>query len=316
MKNNPCFRIGHLKIADHLIAGCVHARLNEKQAFSDLSDIKITAMNSWVQVCDALRHGDINAAFISAPLAMELFAAGLDIKILMFTHRSGSIMVKSKTADIKGLGGFRGKTILIPSEFSIQAMLVHRLLASAGLRPGTHDDDNADVTWQAASPALMPEMLMNDQTGEIAGFVVAEPFATRAVQQGTAVKLFTSHSLWKNHPCCVFVMDTFFTQYYPEAVKELIGLFVESARMLEASKTGEPDLYIQHFLDTDTETAAKILSDACICFDPSLLVPDINIFTMIHEYMKTSMGMTARTNELDCLVDRSIIAETISEGSV
>jgi NitT/TauT family transport system substrate-binding protein len=225
-------------------------------------------------------------------------------------------MVKNKAAKIRGIDDFRGRTILIPSEFSIQAMLVHRVFSSAGLRPGPPDDDRADATWQAVSPALMPEMIMNDQDSEIAGFVVAEPFATRAVQQGSAVQFFTSHSLWENHPCCVFVMDTFFTQYYPEAVRELIDSFVQAGRMLEDSKNNGPDPYILHFLDTDIKTAERMLSNACICFDPSLLVPDIEIFKMIHEYMSISMGMSPAVNGLDCLVDKSIIAEAISEGSV
>ncbi|MBU2451828.1 MAG: ABC transporter substrate-binding protein, partial [Proteobacteria bacterium] len=219
MKDNPCIRIGHLKIVDHLILGIADLHLKNNETNLIHSTLEPVAMNGWDQVCDGLTQGDIHGAFITVPLAMDLFSSGLDIKLLMFTHRSGSIIVKHKAPGINRLADFKDKTVLIPSELCIQNMLLHRLLSSAQLTFNAHDDISADVVREVANPFLMTEMLMNDQDNDIAGFAVEEPFGSQAILTGVAAKVCTSESLWKNHPCCAFVLKTSFLEHHRKAAE-------------------------------------------------------------------------------------------------
>jgi NitT/TauT family transport system substrate-binding protein len=135
---------------------------------------------------------------------MDLFAAGLDISFLMFVHRSGSLMVKSRQARIKKLADLKGKTVLIPHALSVQHLLLHKLLAAAGLNLAPMDSPATapDKIFVEAIPSLlMPQILENDQDHDIGAYLSPEPYGSQAIAEKFADKLCTSDSLWKDHPC-------------------------------------------------------------------------------------------------------------------
>ncbi len=314
MKNNPRICIGHLKIVDHLILGLVNLQLKTQGITLAHLNLKTSAMNSWDQVSDGLREGEINAAFLPAPIAMDLFSSGLDIKLLMFVHRSGSVIVKNSNLDTNNIMDFKNKIVLVPSELSIQNMLLHRLLSSAKLKLGEYDDIHADVKREIVNPVLMNEMLANDQDNDIAGFVVAEPFGTKAVMDKTATQVCTSQSLWKDHPCCVFVLNTSFIKQNHKAVQEIISIFTQTGQSIEKSKNEKIISMAQDFLDQEKEVIEHVLLKTDMSFRPSLLIPDIDALNMIQNYMTDTMGVMKNKIELNHLVDTSFILETIAEN--
>lgn len=306
MKDTPCIRVGHLKIVDHLILG-IARYLQESRTPLTHTHLETYAMNSWEQVCDALTDGDINGAFMPAPMAMHLFSQGLDIKIIMFTHRCGSLVVKSKLPGINSITDFKGRTILVPSEFSIQNMLVHKLLSTVGLKFGSQDDPGCDVTREVANPFLMTEMMLNDSDGDIAGFAVAEPFGSDAVQKKIAEKVCTTAMMWKNHPCCVFVLHTSFIKDNSEAVSEIVSLFTQAGICLEKRKDDEILLSASNFLEREKKIIDQMLQKTLIRFDPDLLVPDTKALNIIQDYMTDEMGIFKNKIDINDLVDSSFI---------
>ena len=313
MKHNPCFNIGHLKIIDHLILAVAEHEKNEADIkFSNL-DFKTFAMNSWDQVIDALYDNSINAAFIPAPIAMNLFASGFEIRLLMFTHRSGSAIVKNINTDTNQISDFKNKTILVPSELSIQNMLVHRFFSSANLKFGKHNDADADVKRETVSPFLMNEMLAQDSDDDIAGFAVAEPFAIKAVLDHIAVNVCTTHSLWKNHPCCVFVVKTSLIKNNYKSVQKIISLFVQTAKKIEKykhnDKYNDQEIFnlFQVFLDQKYKVVKTVLSQTDISFTPSLLIPDPDVLNLIQNYMANTMGVIKNKADIKKFIDSSFI---------
>ncbi len=107
MDNAPCIRIGHLKIVGHLILGITSLCIKNDTERLSAGTLETFAMNSWEQLTDSLVSGETNGAFMPAPLAMDLFSKGVDIKILMFTHRSGSLIVKKAGSDIRKISDFK-----------------------------------------------------------------------------------------------------------------------------------------------------------------------------------------------------------------
>ncbi len=314
MKDNPCIRIGHLKIVDHLILGIAGLQLKENETKLSHSTLETVAMNSWDQICDGLTQNDINGAFISAPIAMDLFAAGLDIRALMFTHRSGSVIVRNKTAGVGNIADFKGKTILVPSELCVQNMLLHRLLSTAGLTVGAHDDINADVSYEVVNPFLMTQMLANDDDNDIAGLAVSEPFGSKVIQKGFAEKVCTSQSLWKNHPCSLFVLKTSFMKQYFEAAEEIISLFVQTGQYIEEAADDKILSTAHHFLEQDKDVTKTALLDSDICFDSSLLIPDIEALNIIQSYMTDTMGVLKNKIDMNLFVDSSFILNILSKA--
>ena len=314
MKNNPRICIGHLKIVDHLILGLVDLQLKANELTLAHSSLETSAMNSWDQVSDGLQEGEINAAFIPAPIAMDLFSSGLDIKLLMFAHRSGSIIVKNSNLDTKNIMDFKNKIVLVPSELSIQNMLLHRLLSAAKLKLGSYEDINADVKREIVNPFLMNEMLANDQDNDIAGFTVSEPFGTKAVIDGTATQVCTTQSLWKDHPCCVFVLKTSLIKQNHKAVQEIVSRFTQTGQNIEKSKNEKIISMAKDFLGQEKEITQHILLKTDMSFHPSLLIPDIDALDMIQNYMTDTMGVLKNKIEINHLVDASFILETIAEN--
>lgn len=316
MEGKPCFRIGHMKIIDHLILGVADHYLKNNLSSLSSSHLETASMNTWNQVRGALSAGEINAAFLPVPIAMDLFSKDLDIKILMFVHRSGSMILKSNMAGIKSLSDFQGKTVLVPSELSIQNMLIHRLLSSAGLILGRHDNSLSHVYMEEAPPYLMSEMISLDKDRDIAGFSVAQPFASISVEKGLSKNLCPTSSLWKDHPCCVFVLKNSIIQDHPESVQELIALFLKIAQDIENREDDTTLEIASSFIQEKPELIRKMLFQTQISFAPDLLVPDIKILGMIQNYMTDTMNILKNKIDLSDIIDSRFTENIILETTI
>jgi NitT/TauT family transport system substrate-binding protein len=336
MEKDLNIRIGHLKIIDHLILGYSMSRLQTHGNQLSHSTLENVPMNSWEQIGQGLITGDIDGAFISAPLAMDLFAAGLEISFLMFVHRSGSLMVRHKESPIKTLSDLGGKSILIPHALSVQHLLLHKLLAAAGLNLSYSDQEpgpleaaplktEGKILAEFTNPFLMPQMLENDKDLDIGAYMVAEPFGSVAIARGTASKLCTSDSLWKDHPCCGFVIKSDLVSSRGKAIEELVHHFFQSAQMLSSqmSETQTSDMpgvkldketldCAQNFLDQEPEIISHAILNSGVTFTPEKLLADKEELDRIQTYMADTMGVMEKTINLDAFLDSSF-AKKISE---
>jgi NitT/TauT family transport system substrate-binding protein len=318
MEKNLNIRIGHLKIIDHLILGHSVFRLQSTDAQLRHSTLENVPMNSWEQICDGLRQRDLHGAFITLPLAMDLFAAGLDISFLMFVHRSGSLMVKNRENRIKSLGDLRGKSILIPHNLSVQHLLLHKLLTAAGLNLGPQDSptEPQKIGVESISPFLMPQLLENDEDLDIAAGIVPEPYGSQAITEGFADKLCTSDSLWKDHPCCGFVIQKDLETSHGKALEELVGHFFQSAHNLA---TQPPPLEgkildsAQNFLGQKKKIVRQALLNSKISYSPQKLLPDRGELDIIQTYMTDTMGVMSQTIHLDAFVNPALAKKALSE---
>jgi NitT/TauT family transport system substrate-binding protein len=326
MEKNLNIRIGYLKIIDHLILGYSVFRLQSNGNQLHNATLESIPMNSWEQICDGLRQGNLHGAFITAPLAMDLFAAGLDLSFLMFVHRSGSLMVKNKEARIKNLAGLKGKTILIPHNLSVQHLLLHKLLTASGLKlksPNALKTDPEKIITEAANPFLMPQMLETDEDQDIGAYMVSEPYGSQAIAAGTADRLCNSDSLWKDHPCCGFVVQAGLGSSHKAAIEELVHHFFQSAQILDTQipDTQTPDTrvdenilnFAQNFLGQDQEVVRLALINSGIRFTPKKLFPDREKLDIIQTYMTKTMGVMSQTINIDSFLNPDFAAKAVSE---
>ncbi len=326
MGENLNIRIGHLKIVDHLVLGYSVFRCNsdyhEDHGLGD-STLENIPMNSWEQISDGLKQGNLHGAFISSPLAMDLFASGLDISFLMFVHRSGSLIVKNKKNPLKNISDLKGKTLLIPHELSVQHMLLHKLLAAANLEldssnAGDSDIANSLARTESTSPVLMPEMLENDEDSDIGGFMVAEPYGSQAIAMGIGERLCTSDSLWKDHPCCGLVVQKGFAASHENIIEKLVCHFFQSAKQLNDmildNQTNEKGLdWAENFLDQDRDIVRQSLFNNNVNFNPKMLIPDREKLDIIQNYMTGTMGVMPRTIDLDSFLNPGYAIKAVSE---
>jgi NitT/TauT family transport system substrate-binding protein len=316
-------RIGHLKIIDHLLLGISAFRCHPPGDRLHHSTLEGVPLNSWEQLCEGLRQGALHGAFITLPLAMDLFAAGLDISLLMFVHRSGSLMVKSRNAQIKSLADLKGKSILIPHRLSVQHLLLHKLLTAAGLNQGPRNacETAAEKIFvESTSPFLMPQMLEKDHDHDIGAYIVPEPYASQAIVKNDADRLCSSDSLWKNHPGCGFVVQKKLEATHGRALEELVSHFFQSAHLLD-TQIQPPSIEdtlldaAQNFLDQEERVVRQALLHSQINYSPEKLVPDLEKLDIIQTYMTGTMGVMSQTIDLDTFVNPALANKALSEIS-
>ena len=302
MAEKPVLKIGHLQITDHLILGITDLKVKRGKETFHHCTLEPVVKTGWMEIADGLADGSLDGAFVLAPTAMDLFYSGVGLKLILFAHRAGSVLVKSKNADIRQAEDFSGKFVLIPYQLSVHNMLFHRLLAEKGLKSGKSGQDGVEVFLEEMAPAMMPDVLKEDEDGEIAGFMVAEPFATQAITEGYCEAYCLSKDLWADHPCCVVVMNDDIIDKHPDAVQELTHSLVKSgiaayAKPSAASVVGAP------FLSQEHPLVEKVLTDPPDRITTNRLFPVIEDLAAIQDYMLDEMGLLKGKIDLEKLVD-------------
>ncbi len=304
MAEKPAIKIGYLKITDHLILGVTDLKLKKGMEKFEHCTLDPVLKNGWNEVADALSVKSLDGALILAPTAMDLFKSGTDVKLLLFAHKSGSILVKSKNAHIEKIEDFAGKTVLIPYQLSVHNMLFHKLLSEKGLKPGRSTEKGIDVILEVVAPFQMPEALEYDEEGEIGGFIVAEPIGSQVIAKGFGEEFYLSKDLWPNHPCCVFVVRNEIIEKYPEAIQEICDSFVKSGLAIDA-QPGPASVIGGDFLSQDKEVIKKVLTDPPDRILTGELFPIIEDLDTIQKYMMDEMKIMTSLIDLEKFVDTS-----------
>ncbi|KIX11860.1 ABC transporter substrate-binding protein [Dethiosulfatarculus sandiegensis] len=312
MADKPVIRVGHLKITDHLILGI--SKMKADQGIEPLNHCQLEAVPhlGWNQVADSLANGSINAAFVLAPTAMDLFKAGVKIKLLLFTHKTGSVIITNKKAGIKTIEDFRGKVVIIPYQLSVHHMLLHQMLKKAGLSPGTGATPGADVLLEVMAPSQMPEAIQYDDEGEVAGFIVAEPYGSQAVSEGYGEEFSLSKDLWPKHPCCVFVATEELINNHPDAVHELTRSLVNSGHSVDQNPEAAAKLG-SIFLGQKPEVVKKVLTEPADRITTSELFPVIDDLARMQDYMCDQMEVLKTKIDLNQFVDTRFAKEAKAE---
>lgn len=302
MADKPVIKVAHLKITDHLILGVTDLKLKKGKESFDHCSLEAVLKMGWNEVVDALTDGSVDGAFVLAPTAMDLVKAGVDIKLILFTHKAGSILVKNKAANVEKIQDFAGKVVLIPYQLSIHNMLFHKLLAENGLKPGTSNEPGVDVFLEVMAPNMMPEALQLDEEGEIAGYIVAEPIGSQAIAAGFGEEFYLSKDLWPKHPCCVFVVKDDVIKKHPDAIHELTNSLVKSGLSIEAQPSAAAAIGAK-FLSQDKAVIERVLTEPPDRIITGELFPVIEDLATIQDYMCDKMKLMKDKIDLEKFVD-------------
>ncbi len=300
-------KVAHIQITDHLTLGVLKHKIESGEYKPRTFELETVKMPSWNPVQESMEAAEVDAVLALAPIAMDMFSAGVPLKLVLLAHKNGSIFVRSKKGDYKPGDGsfFKGRSFFIPHRLSIHHMLSHMFLSDLGLKPGVPGAEaDIDVTFEVVPPIKMPEFLGNDESA--CGFMVAEPLGSKAIKAGLADLQLLSGRIWADHPCCVVCFREEVIAEHPEAVQEFCDLMVKSGRFIAQ----EPDIAAQiavRFLDPDKnlglvpEVLKKVLTepDGITTHD---LYPVKDDLERIQDYMMNSMGIGTGI-DLDEFVD-------------
>jgi NitT/TauT family transport system substrate-binding protein len=304
MGDKPVIRVGHLKITDHLVLGVTKYKISKGLEKPASYSLETAPMVGWDYIGDSLVKGQINAACMLAPYAMELFHSGQKIKLILFTHKTGSVIITNKRCNIQKIEDFKGKTVLIPFHLSIHMMLFRKMFEEQGMEVGP----GKDVVFDVIAPAQIPEVMSWDEEGDIGGFMVAEPFGSQVVKEGNGEEFALSKDLWPDHPCCALVITEELAERNPDAVAELCRSLVHSGKIIE-SKPPEAAKIGAAFLDQDVGVIESVLTNPVDRLKTGNLKPVIDDLDTIQNYMTSEVSAMSGKIDLEKFVNLSFANE-------
>lgn len=301
-------RLGHIQITDHLALGILKHWIDTGKVNPERFILETDCLPGWNPVQEKLENGKVAGAMVLAPIAMDLFAYNVPIRLVLFAHKNGSGFVRSARYEEGPYSDkadfYKYKVVDIPHKMSIHNMLAHKYLTGLGLKPGVPGQKSINVRFEVVPPIKMPPIMKEDES--VGGFIVAEPICTRAASSGLGSMEFVSGSMWPDHPCCVVALRDELIESAPEAVQELTDLLVKAGRHVSEDRKDAAEIALS-FLDPEGKLGLslpvllQVLSQKNgITMDD--LYPSIPDLDKIQTYMYHEMGI-GKLIDLDKFVD-------------
>ena len=166
----------------------------------------------WPEIKEALMSGDLQAAYMLAPLVMDLADKKVPVKIVSIGHRSGAVIMVRTDSDYRTFRSLAGKRVAIPSRFAVDYLFLRKMLAMEGMTT-----DDVEVVEMA--PADMPAALY---VNGVDAYCTGEPFGAAAQSAGYARPLSMTRDEWPRYMCCVLTVREELMQSNPALVQELV----------------------------------------------------------------------------------------------
>ena len=152
--------------------------------------------NGWPEIKESLMSGSIQAAYMLAPLVMDLVDKKIPVKIVSLGHRSGAVIMVRSDSSFQRFKDLTGKRIAIPSRFAVDYLFLRRMLAKEGMTI-------KEVETVEMPPPDMPAALY---AKAVDAYCTGEPFGAVAQRVGYARPLSMTRDHWRKYICCVLTV--------------------------------------------------------------------------------------------------------------
>jgi NitT/TauT family transport system substrate-binding protein len=176
-------------------------------------DFQYSKYNGWPEVKESLMAGRIQAAYMLAPLVMDLADRKVPVKIVSLGHRSGAVIMVRSDSPYHTFKQLTGKQIAIPSRFAVDFLFLRKMLARENMTP-------SDIQIVEMAPPDMPAALY---ANAVDAYCTGEPFGAAAQQAGYARPLRMTRDEWRNYICCVLTVREELIQENPALVQDLVN---------------------------------------------------------------------------------------------
>ena len=257
-------------------------------------------------IAEAMKAGTLKATFMIVPLAMRLREQGVPIKICYLGHRDGSTVMVRKDSTAKSLRDLRGKTFAIPSPYSNQNLVIHKLMADQGVAP-------SEIKFVTLPPPDMPGALAS---GAIDAYFVGEPHAAKAEMNGTGRVLYHAKDIWPHFISCALVVREDLIKEQPDVVRDLVRGVAESGEWAETHRAEAAKLVAPYYRQ-DEKLISFVLDEKKNPGRVSyrMLTPTDAELQQIED-MAVKMGLIKKPMPVSELVDREFIPETIHAANI
>jgi NitT/TauT family transport system substrate-binding protein len=152
--------------------------------------------SGWPEIKESLMTGRIQAAFMLAPLVMDLADKKIPVKIVSLGHRSGAVIMVRTDSAYRTFRDLAGKRIAVPSRFAVDYLFLRKMLAQEKMTP-------KDIQLVEMAPPDMPAALY---AKAVDAYCTGEPFGAAAQRAGYARPIRMTRDEWRNYICCVLTV--------------------------------------------------------------------------------------------------------------
>ena len=182
--------------------------------------------SGWPEIKESLMAGRIQAAYMLAPLVMDLADKKIPVKIVSLGHRSGAVIMVRTDSPYRSFRQLAGKRIAIPSRFAVDFLFLRKMLKQEGMTP-------ADIEIMEMPPPDMPAALY---ANAVDAYCTDEPFGASAQHAGYGRPLRMTRDEWRNYICCVLTVREELIQSDPQLVQELVNYVLGAGQWLDAQQ--------------------------------------------------------------------------------
>jgi NitT/TauT family transport system substrate-binding protein len=159
-------------------------------------EFEYSKYSGWPEIKESLMSNRIQAAYMLAPLVMDLADKKIPVKIVSLGHRSGAVIMVRTESPYQKFADLKGKRIAIPSRFAVDFLFLRKMLARENMTP-------ADIEIVEMPPPDMPAALY---ANAVDAYCTGEPFGAAAQRAGYARVLRMTRDEWRNYICCVLTV--------------------------------------------------------------------------------------------------------------
>jgi NitT/TauT family transport system substrate-binding protein len=218
--------VGGLPVTCNLtlpVACVAKATANARKA-GPLFEFEYSKYSGWPEIKESLMTGRIQAAYMLAPLVMDLTDKKIALKIVSLGHRSGAVIMVRTDSAHKRFKDLKGKRIAIPSRFAVDFLFLRKMLAREGMTP-------KDIEIVEMAPPDMPAALY---AKAVDAYCTGEPFGAAAQRAGYARPLSMTRDEWRNYICCVLTVREELIRDNRPLVQELVNYVQAAGSWLDA----------------------------------------------------------------------------------
>jgi len=180
--------------------------------------------NGWPEVKESLMAGRIHAAYMLAPLVMDLADKKIPVKIVSLGHRSGAVIMVRTDSPYQHFRQLQGKRIAVPSRFAVDFLFLRKMLAQENM-------DIGDIQLMEMAPPDMPAALY---ANAVDAYCTGEPFGAAAQRAGYARPLRMTRDEWPKYICCVLTVREELIQANRPMVQALVNQVLGAGAWLDA----------------------------------------------------------------------------------
>lgn len=182
--------------------------------------------SGWPEIKESLMAGRIQAAYMLAPLVMDLADKKIPVKIVSLGHRSGAVIMVRTDSPYQHFRQLKGKRVAIPSRFAVDFLFLRKMLAQENMTP-------AELEIVEMPPPDMPAALY---ANAVDAYCTGEPFGAAAQSAGYARPLRMTRDEWRNYICCVLTVREELIQTNRPMVQDLVNFVLGAGVWLDTQQ--------------------------------------------------------------------------------